>query len=185
MTNAFINSDVSLRPLSGTDHTKVASFSFCGPSFTDHNILKPDIISPCVSILAACPFPVDLSTATAGDFNIESGTSMACPHLSAITALVKAAHPRCSPAMIKAAIMTTASTAVADVSPILDQNHNSADLSAVGAGHVNPARAEGEKKSYTVTFSPAANSGSPPAAFTAGCIKRVSNLISVTFSTGT
>lgn len=60
-----------------------------------------------------------------------------------------------------------------------------ADLFAVGAGHVNPTRAEGEKKSYTVTISPAANSGSPPAAFTAGCIKRVSNLISVTFSTGT
>jgi subtilisin family serine protease len=58
---------------------------------------QPDVTAPGVSILAA----------ERGSYVFKSGTSMACPHVSAITALLKSVHPDWSPAMIKSAIVTT------------------------------------------------------------------------------
>ena len=72
--------------------------------------LQPDITGPGVNILAAWS-PV-ATTDTAGrsvDFNIISGTSMSCPHISAIAAIIKSYRPSWSPAAIKSAIMTTGS----------------------------------------------------------------------------
>ncbi|KAK9059258.1 hypothetical protein SSX86_021877 [Deinandra increscens subsp. villosa] len=86
----------------------VTSFSSRGPSLASPGILKPDIIGPGVSVLAAWPFSVDNITQTSSTFNVISGTSMSCPHLAGIAALLKAAHPLWSPAAIKSAIMTTA-----------------------------------------------------------------------------
>uniref|UniRef100_A0A0E0NCT8 Inhibitor I9 domain-containing protein n=2 Tax=Oryza rufipogon TaxID=4529 RepID=A0A0E0NCT8_ORYRU len=73
---------------------RIAMFSSRGPSNEFPAILKPDISAPGVSILAAV-----------GDsYKFMSGTSMACPHVSAVAALLKSVHPDWSPAMIKSAI---------------------------------------------------------------------------------
>lgn len=116
----------------------VAYFSSRGPSQADRNILKPDITGPGVNILAAWPFDVGTPAAK---FNLISGTSMSTPHLTGVAAVLKAAHPDWSPAAIKSAIMTTASRTTNNGSLIFDQNMNTADYFAIGAGHVEPAAA--------------------------------------------
>ncbi|XP_057869194.1 subtilisin-like protease 3 [Cryptomeria japonica] len=124
----------------------VASFSSRGPSSVNPEILKPDVIGPGVNILAA--WPLDLSSTGLPEdkrlvkFNIISGTSMSCPHVSGLAALLKAAHPEWSPAAIKSALMTTAGVIDKKGLPILDSATNiSADVFATGAGHVNPEKA--------------------------------------------
>ncbi|KAL3719657.1 hypothetical protein ACJRO7_004610 [Eucalyptus globulus] len=119
----------------------VASFSSRGPSFASPGILKPDIIGPGVNVLAAWPFPIRNDTQAKHYFNIISGTSMSCPHLSGIAALIKGAHPDWSPAAIKSAIMTSAKQLNINRKPIVDERLQQADLFAIGAGHVDPARA--------------------------------------------
>ncbi|OUZ99470.1 Peptidase S8/S53 domain [Macleaya cordata] len=119
----------------------VSSFSSRGPSRASPGILKPDIIGPGVSILAAWPFPLDNNTNSDLTFNIISGTSMSCPHLSGIAALLKSSHPDWSPAAIKSAIMTTADDLNLEGKLIVDQNLNIANLFATGSGHVNPSKA--------------------------------------------
>jgi len=119
----------------------VASFSSRGPSLASPGILKPDIIGPGVSILAAWPVSVENKTDTKSTFNIISGTSMSCPHLSGIAALLKSSHPDWSPAAIKSAIMTTADLVNLGNQPILDERLLPADILATGAGQVNPSKA--------------------------------------------
>ncbi|KAF3957897.1 hypothetical protein CMV_017135 [Castanea mollissima] len=89
----------------------VASFSSRGPNSISPSVLKPDIIAPGVDILAAWPDgvpPTEVATdKRRTEFNIVSGTSMSCPHVSGVAALLKGAHPDWSPAMIKSALMTT------------------------------------------------------------------------------
>ncbi|KAJ7003948.1 LOW QUALITY PROTEIN: hypothetical protein NC653_008979 [Populus alba x Populus x berolinensis] len=119
----------------------VASFASRGPSLASPGILKPDIVGTGVSILAAWPFPLDNNTNSKSTFKIISGTSMSCPILSGIAALLKSSHPYWSPAAIKSAIMTTADTLNMEGKLIVDQTLQPADIFATGAGHVNPSRA--------------------------------------------
>uniref|UniRef100_A0A5B6YUA7 Subtilisin-like protease SDD1 n=1 Tax=Davidia involucrata TaxID=16924 RepID=A0A5B6YUA7_DAVIN len=119
----------------------VTSFSSRGPNLASPGILKPDIIGPGVSILAAWPFPLDNNTNSKSTFNVISGTSMSCPHLSGIAALLKSSHPYWSPAAIKSAIMTSADLLNVQGKPIVDQTLHPADIFATGAGHVNPSKA--------------------------------------------
>ncbi|XP_061357796.1 subtilisin-like protease 3 [Gastrolobium bilobum] len=116
----------------------VASFSSRGPSRASPGILKPDIIGPGLNILAAWPVSLDNNEPP---FNMISGTSMSCPHLSGIAALLKNSHPDWSPAAIKSAIMTSADVVNLGGKPILDQRLLPADVFATGAGHVNPSKA--------------------------------------------
>ncbi|KAJ7957899.1 Subtilisin-like protease [Quillaja saponaria] len=89
----------------------IAYFSSRGPSYISRNIIKPDIAAPGVEILAAW-MGNDTSQAPKGKdpplFNVISGTSMSCPHVSGVAASVKSQNPTWSPSAIKSAIMTTA-----------------------------------------------------------------------------
>ncbi|KAL1568992.1 subtilisin-like protease 3 [Salvia divinorum] len=113
----------------------VASFSSRGPNRQSRGILKPDIIGPGINILAAW------IGNDGGQFNIISGTSMSCPHLSGVAALLKSAHPDWSPAAVKSAIMTTADRVNLGGKPIEDQSHLAANPYSIGSGHVNPTKA--------------------------------------------
>ncbi|GLJ48841.1 hypothetical protein SUGI_1030080 [Cryptomeria japonica] len=124
----------------------MASFSSRGPSSVNPEILKPDVIGPDVSILAA--WPLDLSpTGLPEDkrlvmFNIISGTSMSCPYVSGLAALLEASHPDWSPAAIKSALMTIADVIDKKGRSILDDTTNkSADFFATRSGHVDPEKA--------------------------------------------
>ncbi|KAI3780942.1 hypothetical protein L2E82_10936 [Cichorium intybus] len=120
----------------------VASFSGRGPNGMNPEILKPDLIAPGVNILAAWtdavgPTGLD-SDARKMEFNILSGTSMSCPHVSGAAALLKSAHPDWSPAAIKSAIMTTASTVNKQLQPMTDESTGNATTPYdFGAGHLN------------------------------------------------
>lgn len=123
---------------------RVAVFSSRGPSLTNPTILKPDIVAPGVNIVAAWPanlgptgLPEDKRRVS---FTVLSGTSMACPHVSGATAVVRAAHPRWSPAAVRSAIMTTADALDHSGEWISDAGRP-AKVFAVGAGHLNPVRA--------------------------------------------
>ncbi|KAI3505110.1 hypothetical protein L1887_27021 [Cichorium endivia] len=128
----------------------VASFSSRGPNTVSPGILKPDIIGPGVSILAAWTVPLPGSTDTKSPFNLMSGTSMSCPHLSGVAALLKATHPYWTPAAIKSAIMTSADLVNVKGTPIVDERHQPADLFATGAGHVNPSKANNPGLIYDI-----------------------------------
>ncbi|XP_024977621.1 cucumisin-like [Cynara cardunculus var. scolymus] len=115
----------------------VASFSSRGPNPINKNILKPDLTAPGVRILAAWP-PVAPITQIEGDrravpFNMISGTSMACPHVTGIATYIKTFNPTWSPSAIKSALMTTAS-------PMSAQINIDAEF-AYGAGYLNPMKA--------------------------------------------
>lgn len=122
----------------------VAQFSSRGPSFTNPSILKPDMIAPGVNIIAAWPQNLGptglLEDTRRTNFNVMSGTSMACPHVSGIAALLRSAHPNWSPAAIKSAIMTSSDIIDNSRRPIMDGD-KPAGVFAIGSGHVNPGKA--------------------------------------------
>lgn len=124
-----------------TSAPTVASFSARGPNRASPGILKPDIIGPGANILAAWHESVENNTNTKSNFNIISGTSMSCPHLSGIAALLKNAHPDWSPAAIKSAIMTSADRVNLNRTLIQDQTLRPANVLATGSGHVNILKA--------------------------------------------
>ncbi|KAG4942415.1 hypothetical protein JHK85_047061 [Glycine max] len=124
----------------------VAAFSSRGPNRVTAQILKPDVIGPGVNILAGwsgAVGPSGTEDSRKTNFNIMSGTSMSCPHISGLAALLKAAHPDWSPSAIKSALMTTAYTNDNTESPIRDAKGEETISTpwAYGAGHVNPQKA--------------------------------------------
>ena len=134
----------------------VASFSSRGPNSISPSVLKPDIIAPGVDILAAWPDDVPPTVAAADkrrtEFNIISGTSMSCPHVSGVAALLRGAHPDWSPAMIKSALMTTAYTDDLDGKTLLDEkDYSVSNVFGFGAGHVDPDKAVDPGLVYDLT----------------------------------
>ncbi|KAK4428943.1 Subtilisin-like protease SBT3 [Sesamum alatum] len=119
-----------------------------GPARSYPGILKPDIMAPGVLILAAYnPHSfgpgIGNNIVLSSDYTLLSGTSMACPHISGIAALLKAAHPEWSPAAIQSAMMTTANTLDNTKQPIKDMafDYRVATPLGIGAGQVDPNRA--------------------------------------------
>ncbi|KAL9225262.1 hypothetical protein vseg_001208 [Gypsophila vaccaria] len=124
----------------------VAAFSSRGPNILSLEILKPDFVAPGVNILAAWTGNAGPSGVQADQrkvkFNILSGTSMSCPHVSGVAALIKARHPKWSPAAIKSALMTTAYVHNNAQMPLTDAATGlTSSPYDHGAGHINPISA--------------------------------------------
>lgn len=124
----------------------IAAFSSRGPNPLTPEILKPDLVAPGVNILAGWTGRVG-PTGLDGDkrhvsFNIISGTSMSCPHVSGLAALLKAEHPEWSPAAIRSALMTTAYAKYQNGEIIQDvATGRPATPFDYGAGHADPVAA--------------------------------------------
>ncbi|XP_047175140.1 subtilisin-like protease Glyma18g48580 [Vigna umbellata] len=122
----------------------MASFSSRGPNKIQPSILKPDVTAPGVNILAAYSEFASASTLLTDKrrgfkFNVLQGTSMSCPHVAGIAGLLKTRYPSWSPAAIKSAIMTTATTRDNINRPIQDAFAKTlATPFAYGSGHVQP-----------------------------------------------
>ncbi|XP_026430832.1 subtilisin-like protease SBT1.4 [Papaver somniferum] len=120
---------------------KVAFFSSRGPNRITPEILKPDVIAPGVEILAAnTGYGADPTTSE--EFALMSGTSMACPHVSGLAALLRKTYPKWSPAAIRSALMTTAYNVDNSGKYITDLGTgNISTPFQHGSGHVDPNRA--------------------------------------------
>ncbi|KAL5063064.1 hypothetical protein RYX36_024801 [Vicia faba] len=118
-----------------TTAPRIASFSSRGPNSIVLDIMKSDISAPGVDILAAfsplAPPSRHVSDTRKASYNILSGTSMACPHITGIVAYVKSFHPNWSPVTIKSAIMAT-------TKPVNDTYNDLAGEFSYGSGNANP-----------------------------------------------
>ncbi|XP_047333236.1 subtilisin-like protease SBT5.6 isoform X2 [Impatiens glandulifera] len=135
---------------------EMSIFSGRGPNSFEPNILKPDITAPGLNILAA--WSEGTSPTTLVDdhrvvkYNLASGTSMSCPHVSALAVLIKAIHPSWSSAAIRSALMTTAGQENNIGKPIRDANGKTATPFDLGSGHVRPYKAMDPGLVYDATY---------------------------------
>ncbi len=125
----------------------VAGFSSRGPNAFDGNLLKPDMSAPGVDILAGVT--PQLTAAQQADvingtlvpppaWALYQGTSMATPHVTGVAALLHQMHPTWTPAMIKSALMTSATKTFNDPATQSDAQLSQLPWSQ-GAGHINPS----------------------------------------------
>ncbi|KAL8468349.1 hypothetical protein ACS0TY_031538 [Phlomoides rotata] len=131
-------------------------FTSRGPNFIQPNILKPDITAPGLNILAAwseAASPLNVpSDRRVAKYNIISGTSMSCPHVAAVAALLKAIHPDWSSAAIRSALMTTASITNNQGNPITNAAGTPANPFQYGAGHIQPSKASDPGLVYDASY---------------------------------
>lgn len=115
---------------------EMGSFSSYGPALAGRgDLLKPDITAPGVDIIAAVQAAPDGSP----QFDSLQGTSMSSPHIAGLGALLKQKFPTWSPAMIKSAMMTTATPLNSAGKPITRVGEVATPLN-YGSGMVQPAK---------------------------------------------
>lgn len=116
---------------------EMSGFSSYGPAIAGNgDLLKPDITAPGSGVIAAVAPPGNKGN----NFDAYSGTSMSAPHIAGIAALIKQQHPDWSPATVKSAIMTTATTKDNQGKPIQRAGKDATPLD-YGSGHVVPSKA--------------------------------------------
>ena len=126
----------------------LAGFSSRGPSTLEG--LKPDVAAPGVIIYSAAAKtgdPKNNGVVDPSGFLAISGTSQAAPHVAGAAALIKQLNPSFTPAQVKSALVSSATT---DVFTTSDQTTRVGVLDT-GGGRVDLARAS----SVSATFSPA------------------------------
>ncbi|XP_010927223.2 subtilisin-like protease SBT2.5 [Elaeis guineensis] len=152
---AMASIEDGLAPILHKSAPQVALFSSRGPdvrdfSFQDADVLKPDILAPGNLIWAAwAPNGIDEANFVGEGFAMVSGTSMAAPHIAGIAALVKQRYPHWSPAAIKSALMTTATTMDREDRPLQAQQYSKSEIMTLeqatpfdyGSGAVDPKAA--------------------------------------------
>ncbi|CAI5961846.1 unnamed protein product [Closterium sp. NIES-65] len=143
----------------------VASFSSTGPnvdpvldareggkySFGYNDVLKPDITAPGLEVWAGWtqspfqePYGIASGVVPAASMShlLISGTSMSCPHISGLAAIIKGKYPNWSPFALKSALMTTAYTLNNKNKPIYSAGQlRAADPFDYGTGHVDTFKA--------------------------------------------
>ena len=109
------------------DDDEIASFSNRGPRKDDYDQdeldeLKPDVVAPGVDIMSALfsTTPVGLVTG----YQQMSGTSMACPHVAGLAALLLEANPNLKPDEVKQIIRETAEPRGHPSYSDIDKNYN-------------------------------------------------------------
>ncbi|CAI0475255.1 unnamed protein product [Linum tenue] len=134
----------------------MAGFTSRGPNVIHPSILKPDITAPGLNILAAWSEASPPSKVSEDhrvvSYNFDSGTSMSCPHVAGLAALIKAIHPTWSSAAIRSAIMTTASVKNKKGEAITDQSGDKATPFEFGSGHFRPSRAADPGLVYDASY---------------------------------
>jgi len=112
---ATISATTITRRIDAAAGDQLADFSSRGPSSTFEGSLSPGISAPGVNIFAAFadehPFDPP-GSALSRDWALESGTSMATPHVAGSMALVRQAHPQWSAAEVQSALQMTAAQTV-------------------------------------------------------------------------
>ena len=82
----------------------IASFSSRGPSYCTPEgdpAFKPEVVAPGVNVRSSIPGP--------GGYGTLSGTSMACPHVAGVVALIRQANPNLTSDQVRQIILDTAS----------------------------------------------------------------------------
>lgn len=92
---------LTIGAVDGSDH--LADFSSAGPRMVDEG-LKPDLTAPGVDVLAARSQHIGWGE---GFYQVDSGTSMAAPHVAGAAVLLVQKHPTWSARQIKDALMGT------------------------------------------------------------------------------
>lgn len=133
------NTAVTVRSALGSyDETAGVLTDFSSRGYGAGYAIKPDLMAPGADIYAATQ-----SSNPSGDmydpsgFTSQNGTSFAAPHVTGAAALLRQIHPKWTPAMVKAALVDTASPAVSTN----ETTHQTPQVMEAGSGLLDVAAA--------------------------------------------